>query len=163
MQLASSKNTFYATCTTKGIFEGSLGIVCRFFCFVLLFVFCFFFKEQPHQLYHCLRCLQGKAGPQGAFQTFLTQDTCPIPPSCLSASFMSIRDSMLPDLIGLTFPSCSSHVGWEEHILAGTMQSTMICLLPLAAMGRLLTSCSAGIHMMNVTGVFLRVWGTCAG
>lgn len=51
-------------------------------------------------------------------------------------------------------------MGWDEHILAGTMQSTMTCLLPLAAVGRLLTSCNAGIHVMNVTAVFLRFWGT---
>lgn len=45
------------------------------------------------------------------FHLFLIQGTCspfpPLPslPSCLSFSFMSIRDSMLPDLIGLTFLS----------------------------------------------------------
>lgn len=44
------------------------------------------------------------------FHLFLIQGTCslfppsPSLPSCLSVSFMSIRDSVLPDLIGLTFP-----------------------------------------------------------
>lgn len=48
------------------------------------------------------------------FHLFLTQDTCslslPHPSSCLSVSFVSIRDSVLLDLIGLTSPLIESQL-----------------------------------------------------
>lgn len=101
------------------------------------------------------------------FHLFLIQGTCsPFPPpppslpSCLSVSFMSIRDSMLPDLIGLTFPSNrnpsegragrqlalrglsdqgrSLSRSWEGWGLFAE-QSTITCLLP-SAMEWLVTS-----------------------